>query len=57
MYDHRLDIVIGPVELLERRSGLMIERVLKGRNVIVCRRGHKLAHKKRVSVADLEAAT
>ena len=57
LYNHRLDMVIGPFELLERRSGLTVERVLKGRNVIVCRPGHKLTRHKTVTAADFEAAT
>jgi len=55
--NHRLDIVIGPFELLERQSGLAVERLLQDRHVIVCRPGHRLLRKKAVSVADLEAAT
>jgi DNA-binding transcriptional LysR family regulator len=55
--NHRLDIVIGPFELLERPSGLAVERLLQNRNVIVCRPGHKLARQKHVTTADLEAAT
>jgi DNA-binding transcriptional LysR family regulator len=57
LYNHRLDVVIGPFELLERQSGLAVERILKGRNVIVCRPGHKLTHQKTVTVADFESAT
>jgi len=57
LYNHRLDMVIGPFELLERRSGLTVERVFKGRNVIVCRPGHKLTLQKTVTAADFEAAT
>ena len=57
MFNHQLDMVIGPFELLERPTGLAIERVLKNRNVIVCRPGHKLTRKKTVTAADLEAAT
>ncbi len=57
LYNHRLDMVIGPFELLERRSGLTVERVFKGRNVIVCRPGHKLTRQKTVTAADFEAAS
>jgi DNA-binding transcriptional LysR family regulator len=57
MLSHRLDIVIGPFELLERQSGLAVERLLQNRNVIVCRPGHRLARRKRITTADLEAAT
>ena len=46
MMNHRLDIVIGPFELLERQSGLAVERLLQNRNVIVCRPGHKLTRRK-----------
>lgn len=56
LYNHRLDIVIGPFELLERQSGLNVERILKGRNIIVCRPGHKLTRQKSVTVADFESA-
>jgi DNA-binding transcriptional LysR family regulator len=54
--NHRLDMVIGPFELLERPTGLAIERILKNRNVIVCRSGHKLTRRKKVTAADFEQA-
>lgn len=57
LFNHRLDMVVGPFELLERPGGLAIERILKNRNVIVCRPGHRLTHKKAVTVADFESAT
>ena len=57
MFNDKLDMVIGPFELLERPSGLAIERLLKNRNVIVCRPGHQLTRRKTVTAADLEAAT
>ncbi len=57
LHNHRLDIVIGPFELLERPGGLAVERVLKSRNVIVCRPGHKLTRQKKVTIADFESAT
>lgn len=56
LFNHRLDIVIGPFELLERPSGLTVERILQNRNVIVCRPGHTLTRKKKLTAADLEAA-
>ncbi|MEJ2435290.1 MAG: LysR family transcriptional regulator [Pseudolabrys sp.] len=56
LFNHRLDIVIGPFELLEQPSGLAIERVLQNRNVIVCRPGHALTRRRRASSAELEAA-
>jgi DNA-binding transcriptional LysR family regulator len=55
--NQQLDIIIGPFELLERQSGLAVERVLQNRNVIVCRPGHRLAGQKQVTARDLEAAT
>jgi DNA-binding transcriptional LysR family regulator len=55
--NHQLDVVIGPFELLERQSGLAVERLLQNRNVIVCRLGHKLARRRKITTADLEAAT
>jgi DNA-binding transcriptional LysR family regulator len=54
--NHRLDIVVGPFELLERKRDLKIERLLQSRHVIVCRPGHKLLRRRPVSVAELEAA-
>ena len=57
LHNHRLDIVIGPFELLERPGGLAVERVLKSRNVIVCRPGHKMTRQKKVTIADFESAT
>ncbi len=54
--NHRLDIVIGPFELLERESGLAIERLLQNRNIVACRPGHPLTRKRVVSAHDLEAA-
>jgi DNA-binding transcriptional LysR family regulator len=56
LFNHRLDIVIGPFELLERPSGLTVERILQNRNVIVCRPDHELTRKKMPTAADLEAA-
>ncbi len=56
LLNHRLDMVLGPFELLQRPSGLTIERVLRSRAVVVCRPGHKLTRKKRLTTADLEAA-
>lgn len=55
--NHRLDMVLGPFELLERPAGLAIDRILKNRNVIVCRPGHKLTRRKKLSAADFEGAT
>lgn len=55
--NHRLDIVIGPFELLERQSSLQVERLLQDRHVIVCRPGHSLLRRRPISIADLEAAT
>ena len=57
MTNHRLDLIIGPFELLERQKGLTVERLPQNRYVIVCRPGHKLARRKRITTADLEAAT
>ncbi len=57
MMNHQLDIVIGPFELLERQSGLAVERLLQNRNVIVCRPGHPLTRRKTITTADLEAST
>ena len=57
LHNHRLDIVIGPFELLDRPSRLTVDRVVKSRNVIVCRPGHKLTRRKKVTIADFEAAT
>ena len=57
LHNHRLDIVIGPFELLNRPSRLAVNRVVKSRNVIVCRPGHKLTRKRKVTVADFESAT
>jgi DNA-binding transcriptional LysR family regulator len=54
---HRLDMVIGPFELLGRQSGLTVERIVPSRNVIVCRPGHRLLREKPVSLASLEKAT
>ena len=56
LYNHRLDIIIGPFELIERPRGLAIERVLKSRNFIVCRPGHRLLSKEEITVADFEQA-
>ena len=56
MFNHRLDMVIGPFELVERPSGLDVERISQNRNIIVCRPGHKLTRRKRPSAAELEAA-
>lgn len=55
--NHRLDVVIGPLELLQRQSGLTVERLLQNRHAIVCRTGHPLARRSAVAVTDLEAAT
>ena len=57
MTNHRLDLIIGPFELLERQKGLAVERLPHNRYVIVCRPGHKLAGRKRITTADLQAAT
>lgn len=57
LYNHRLDMMIGPFELLERPRGLAIERILRNRNVIVCRPGHKLTRRKKLTIADFETAT
>jgi DNA-binding transcriptional LysR family regulator len=57
MLNQRLDIVIGPFELLGGQGGLAVERVSQNRNVIVCRPGHRLARRKAVTTADLEEAT
>ncbi len=57
LHNHRLDIVIGPFELLERPTALAVDRILKSRNVIVCRPGHKLTRQKKVTIADFESAT
>ena len=57
MTNHRLDLIIGPFELLERQKGLAVERLPQNRYVIVCRPGHKLAERKRITTADLQAAT
>jgi DNA-binding transcriptional LysR family regulator len=54
---HRVDMMIGPFELVERQSGLAIERIVRGRTIIVCRMGHRLLKKKPVSLSDLERAT
>ncbi len=56
LLNQRLDIVIGPFELLERQSGLAVERLLQNKNVIVCRPDHKLTRRKVVTATDLEAA-
>jgi DNA-binding transcriptional LysR family regulator len=53
----RLDMVIGPFELLGRQSGLKVERIVPSTNAIVCRPGHKLLREKPVSLASLEKAT
>lgn len=55
--NYRFDIVIGPFELLERESGLAIERLLQNCNIIACRPGHPLTRKRAVTAQDLEAAT
>ncbi|MBI1200961.1 MAG: LysR family transcriptional regulator [Rhodopseudomonas sp.] len=55
--NHKLDIVMGPFELLERQSTLDVERLIQNRNVIICRPGHRLARQKKVTTADLAAAT
>lgn len=56
MFNHRLDMVIGPFELVERPSGLDVERISQNRNIIVCRPGHPLTKRKMPSAAELEAA-
>ena len=56
LFNHRLDMVIGPFELIERPSGLSIERIVQNRHHIICRPGHKLARRRRPSVAELETA-
>ncbi len=56
LFNHRLDLMIGPFELLEHPTGMAVERLLKNRNVIVCRPDHKLARQNKISVADFEAA-
>lgn len=57
MTNHRLDIIIGPFELLERQNELAVERLPQNKYVIVCRPGHKLAQRRRITRADLAAAT
>ncbi|MCF8477141.1 MAG: LysR family transcriptional regulator [Pseudolabrys sp.] len=54
---HRLDMVIGPFELLGRQSALKVERIMPSSNVVVCRPGHELLRQKSVSLASLEKAT
>ena len=54
---HRLDIVIGPFELLEQENGLTVERLLQNRNIVACRPGHPLTRKREIRAEDLEAAT
>ena len=54
---HRLDMVIGPFELLGRQSGLKVERIVPSSNVVVCRPGHQMLHEKPISIASLEKAT
>ncbi len=56
LFNHRLDMVIGPFELVERPTGLNVERISQNRNIIVCRPGHKLARRKELGAADFEAA-
>lgn len=55
--NHRLDLVIGPFELLEQEKGLTIERLLQNRNIVACRPGHPLTRKREITARDLEAAT
>jgi DNA-binding transcriptional LysR family regulator len=56
LFNHRLDMVIGPFELVERPSGLDVERISQNRYIIVCRPGHALTRRKRPSAVELEAA-
>jgi DNA-binding transcriptional LysR family regulator len=56
MTNHRLDMIIGPFELLQRQNGLAVERLPQNKYVIVCRPGHKLTQRKRITTADLAAA-
>jgi len=57
LINHRLDIAIGPFDLLENQNGLAVERLPRNRYVIVCRPGHRLTRRKTITTADLEAAT
>jgi len=57
MLNHRLDMVVGPFELVGKQSGLKVERIMASSNAVVCRPGHKLLLEKPVSLASLEKAT
>jgi len=55
--DDRVDMIVCPVSLLDRSADLQIERLMEDVIVIVASPDHPLLKKRRVTAADLEAAT
>jgi DNA-binding transcriptional LysR family regulator len=52
----QIDIIVVAITIIDRTLPFKIERLMEDNNVIVCRAGHPLAHKKQIRNSDLEDA-
>ncbi|MBO6782723.1 MAG: LysR family transcriptional regulator [Alphaproteobacteria bacterium] len=42
LIEGELDLILAPIEVIEGNTGLIVERLTRGENVILCRAGHPL---------------
>jgi DNA-binding transcriptional LysR family regulator len=52
-----IDMIIGPITLVDRSLPFNIERLLEDSNVVVCRAGHPLGRKRVIKPGDLEQSS
>lgn len=56
LVEGELDLIMAPVDVIEGIPNLIVERLTRGENVILCRAGHKLLSVDRVTPDDLSQA-
>lgn len=56
LIEGELDLILAPVEVIEGIPNLIVERLTKGANVIVCRAGHPLLDEPEITTAMLSEA-
>jgi DNA-binding transcriptional LysR family regulator len=49
-----IDMIVGPVTLVDRSQSFIIHKLLDDSNVVVCRAGHPLGRKRKIRSEDLE---
>lgn len=56
LVEGNLDLIMAPVDVIEGNPDLIVERLTKGENVIVCRAGHPLLAEDRITTEMLSRA-